>query len=130
MTPLDLWKSFVDSFASIHDGVPSDWVVEQGCYPDTEGNRKINAFLATLILEQREVLAEMLVDSRVGGIHDALVVLNDRMEDGGVYSEEGVQMEFQPFDTELYYDYICRRAGDEWPDYPSHKKAKTENNDS
>lgn len=117
MTPFELWKSFVDSFAELHDGVHRNWVVDRGAYPGTENNKASNALLAALTLEQRKVLAEMLVDARRGGIHDALVVLNDRMAlNDGAYSEAGVQMEFQPFGSELYYDYVSRKEGDEWPE--------------
>ena len=36
------------------------------------------------------------------GVHDALVILNDRMAlNDGIYSEQGVAMEFQPFGNTL-----------------------------
>ena len=116
MTSRDLWKSFVDSFAKLHDGVHRNWVVERGHYPDVNENKETNTLLAELSFEQRKVLAEMLVEARSGGVHDALVVLNDRMAlRNGRYTEGEIQMEFQPFGSELYYDYVCRQAGEEWP---------------
>ncbi len=115
MPSLELWKSFVDSFASIHDGVHQKWIVENGSYPKVGGNEKVNEFLSSLNVENREILAAMMVSARRGGVHDALVVLNDRMAiENAKYSENGVEMEFQPFGTSLYYDYVCRREGDEW----------------
>lgn len=117
MTSLELWKLFVDSFATLHDGVHRKWVAEDGRYPDTADNKEINGVLAEISHTQRQVIAEMLVRARRGGIHDALVVINDRMAvDGGRYSEGEVEMAFQPFGSELYYDYVCRREGDAWPD--------------
>ena len=115
MSSLDLWKSLVDSFASLDDGVHKKWIVENGTYPKVSGNEKINEFLSSLSIEHREVLAAMMVNARRGGVHDALVMLNDRMAiENAKYSENGVEMKFQPFGTSLYYDYVCRREGDEW----------------
>ncbi len=117
MTPFELWKSFVDSFATLHDGVHRTWVVERATYPVVEGNEPINAFLASLTPSQRELLASMLVDAREGGVHDALVVLHDRIAlNDGAYSEGGVRMEFEPFGNTLYQDYVARRVGDDWPE--------------
>ncbi|MBV8658452.1 MAG: hypothetical protein JO142_11560 [Burkholderiales bacterium] len=117
MTSLELWKSFVDAFATLHDGVHRRWVVEKGSYPSIPENQRVNELLASLSAQQREVIAEMLIDARVGGVHDALVVLNDRMAlQSGRYAENDVQMAFQPFGSELYYDYISRREGEDWPD--------------
>ena len=117
MTPLDLWKSFVDSFAHLHDGSHHSWVAERGAYPDIDENKEVNALLQTLPPEQRKIIARMLIEARYGGVHDALVVLNDRMAiNKGAYIEGGVQMEFQPYGSELYYDYVCRKEGEEWPD--------------
>jgi hypothetical protein len=115
MTPLELWKSFVESFARLHDGVHKAWVVERGQYPLNDDNAAANTLLASLTLEQRETLAEMLVRARRGGVHDALVILNDRMAlNDGAYSENGIQMEFQPFDYTLYQDYVGQRDGYDW----------------
>ena len=117
MPSLDLWKSFVDTFASLHDGVHHKWILENGAYPRVSENEKINEFLSSLSVENRGILASMMVDARRGGVHDALAVLNDRMAiENAKYSENGVEMEFQPFGTSLYYDYVCRREGDEWPE--------------
>ena len=117
MTPFDLWKSFVDSFAALHDGVHRKWIVERGTYPVVQENEAINALIASLTLPRRELLASMLVDAREGGVHDALVVLHDRLAlNEGAYSEGGVQMEFEPVGNTLYQDYVARRAGYDWPE--------------
>lgn len=116
MTPFELWKNFIDSFANLHDGVHKNWVIEKGAYPDRPENEDKNIFLCQLSFEQRQILAEMLIDARRGGVHDALVILNDRMAlNSGSYLENGIEMEFQPFGSEIYYDYIGRRMGEDWP---------------
>ena len=117
MTPAHLWKSFVDTFANLHDGVHHLWVAERGAYPGTDQNKEVNALLRELTAEQRRVIAHMLVEARYGGVHDALVVLNDRMAmNKAAYIENGVQMEFQPFGSTLYQDFVGRKEGEEWPD--------------
>jgi hypothetical protein len=113
---VELWQSFVDAFVSLHDGVYHDWVVERGKYPDFPENDQANALLAALSAGQRETLANMLVDARRGGIHDALAVLHDRIAlNDATYSERGVRMRFMPHGLTLYQDYVGRQAGDQWP---------------
>lgn len=118
MTSVELWKSLVDAFAGLHDGVHRAWVVDRGAYPDFEENQNKNDLLKSLSKEQREVLADMLIEARRGGIHDTLVVLHDRIAlNDGAYCEHGVRMELEPFGNTLYQDYVARREGDEWEDY-------------
>ena len=112
---VELWQSFVDSFASLHDGVHRNWVVERGKYPEFPENDGANTLLAALDDRQRRVLAEMLVDARRGGVHDTLVALHDRLAlNDATYSERGVVMEFMPYGHTLYQDYVARRAGESW----------------
>ncbi|HAY93610.1 MAG TPA: hypothetical protein DCY70_06880 [Shewanella sp.] len=115
MSSVELWKCFVDEFAQLHDGVFEKWVLQEGSYPNRQENSEINEFLTSLTVQQREILVKMLINARRGGIHDALVRLNDRMDcENGQYYENGIEMEFQPFGSTLYYDYVCRREGDNW----------------
>ena len=114
---LNLWKNFVDSFANLHDGLYKSSILEKGSYAQVLENQKINEFISQLTMSQREILVGMLENARIGGVHDALVVLNDRMAiNDGEYKEGGCVMEFQPFATELYYDYMGRKLGYSWPD--------------
>ncbi|WP_221033313.1 DUF6547 family protein [Actomonas aquatica] len=113
---LQLYKSVVDGFAQIHEGVHRVWVTERG-FPDLPENREKNQFLSELRPDQKEVLVQMLEEARDGGIHDTLVYLHDRMAIEGLRLREGgIEMAHEPFDTQLYYDWVCRRAGDNWPD--------------
>lgn len=117
---LQLYKEIIDLLAGLGHGVHRLWVTERGWPTGFEGdaeNRAINAFLATLSAEQKEMLAGLLESARDGGVHDALAVLHDRMAIEGLrFTEGGVEMAFEPFDTQLYYDWTCRRMGDPWPD--------------
>jgi hypothetical protein len=113
---VEIWKSLVDDFAKMSDGVQQEWITKKASYPATEENRPINVFLQSLSQEQLNIVAEMVAQARHGGIHDALVVFNDRIAlKEGQYFEGGTLMEFQPFGSELYYDYTSRKMGEEWP---------------
>ena len=72
---VELWQSFVDTFADIGDGVHRGWIMERASYPDFKENRDINDFLKALNEAQREVLTKMLIQARHGGVFDTLAVL-------------------------------------------------------
>lgn len=113
---VSLYKSIVDEFAQIHEGVHRTWVMERG-WPQKKENEDINQLLAKLNHSEKETLVKLLDDARVEGIHDTLVMLNDRMDmDGLRFVENGVEMAWQPFDSTLYYDWMCRKEKDDWPD--------------
>ena len=60
------------------------WVKGDG-FPKTEDNKAKNELLATLPPEQKGVLAEMLQDEHIAGIHDTLAYINEMMDlDGPV----------------------------------------------
>ena len=113
---LELYKQTVDGLANLHHGVHRMWVKERG-WPDLPQNKGINEFLRRLNEAEKDILVDLLENARDGGIHDVLVYLNDQMDiEGTRIVQDGVEMAHQPFDTELYYDWTCRRQGDAWPD--------------
>jgi hypothetical protein len=119
-SPLKLYKSIVDALALLGKGVYSNWVMEKGTWPDLPQNKVINVFLSKLDKNDKKVLVLLLEQARDGGIHDTLALLNDRMILEGLrFVEKGIEMPLQPFDTDLYYDWHCRKEGDPWPDEDS-----------
>jgi hypothetical protein len=48
-------------------------------------------------------------------MHDVLVFLTD-----GEYHlvRHGTELAWEPFGTEMYFDFVARSAGDEWPEEP------------
>lgn len=114
--PLELYKAFVDDLVERSPGPYARWIMEKG-WPETEENARVNKVLQELTLEQKEVFALVAQSSRDGGIHDVLVYLSEQINLNGMdISFGGVAMAKEPFDTELYYDWVCRREGDVWPD--------------
>jgi hypothetical protein len=117
VNPLDQYKMFIDGFVAIRPCVTSRWVREDREWPDLPTNQPINEFLSALTPAQKEVLASLLQEARDGGIHDALSYLTDEIHRSGLRIViDGVELPVEPFDSEMYYDWVCRREGDDWPD--------------
>ena len=112
---LDLYKSFIDGLVDRKDGVLKKWILEKG-YPDTDANKDINALLSSLSDDQKLVLAKMVTDARIGGIHDTLAYMNEKMDrEGLVLSQDGCKFPYDEFDS-MHFDFIARCEGDEWPE--------------
>jgi hypothetical protein len=114
--PLDDYKSFIDALVQHRPCVNARWVREHRPWPDSPENATINEFVASLTKEHREVLASLLQHARDGGMHDTLVHLNDAVVlDGYRLLRHGRELPQQPFGTTMYYDWVCRAEGDNWP---------------
>lgn len=115
-TPIERYKTLVDGLVGIHEGVLAKWTRDNK-WPAVEKNNNITELLSSLTPEQREVIAGVIEQAREGGIHDTLVYFNDQMCINGLrFTQDGEEVPVQPFDTQLYYDWICRLNKDEWPD--------------
>lgn len=68
---LELYKAFIDGLVERKDSMTALWVKGDG-FPKTEDNKAKNELLAALTPEQKGVLAEMLQDEHIAGIHDTL----------------------------------------------------------
>ena len=53
----------------------------------------------------------MLQDEHDAGVHETLTYLEPYS-----LSRDGVPLAFEPFDTEMHYDFVARRDGATWPD--------------
>lgn len=121
-SPLDFYKRFIDALVEIRPDVSAMWLRDKRPWPDLPENQAINAFVSNLSDDHRTILGDLLQDARDGGIHDTLAYLNDQINLGGVRLVcEGTELPVEPFGTELYYDWTCRREGDPWPDLTDEK---------
>ncbi len=112
---LKLYKAFIDGLVEQKNGVDARRILGKG-YPQTDENKEINDLLKSLTAEQKEVLAKMVQEARVGGIHDTLAYLNEMMDcDGLTLSQDGEVYPYDHFES-MHYDFICRSEGDEWPE--------------
>ena len=110
---LEYYKNFIDGLVKRKNGVLSKWIMEKG-YPNVEENRKYNELLESLSSAQKEVLAKLVQEARLGGMHDTLAYMNEMMDcDGLVLSQNGEVFPYDMFES-MHFDFICRCEGDEW----------------
>ena len=84
--------------------------------PKRMTTRQKTILFAALTPAQREVLAEILQDEHIAGIHDALAYINEMMDlDGLELYQDGESYPNDYFES-LHYDFISRCDGDEWPE--------------
>ena len=115
-TPLDQYKLFIDDMVSISDSAIAKWVVEDG-FPDLPENAQKNELLKSLSKSQKEVLAEIINDAKSSGIHDVLAYVNEKQNfDEMRIIKNNLELPVEPFNTEMFYDYIARLNGDQWPE--------------
>lgn len=113
---LAVYKEFIDRLVALRVGVITRWITEKG-WPDLPENKDINDLLAKLTPDDKRVLCKILQQGRDGGIHDVLVLLSEETNLRGLrMTKDGVEMAIEPYGTEIYYDWVCRREGDQWPD--------------
>ena len=116
-TALSEYKQFIDALAKLRPSVNARWVREKRDWPKTPKNAAINAFLATLTDEHREVLAVILQHARDTGIHDVLGYLTDEINVRGLrLVRNQVEFAVEPFELEMYHDWHMRCDGRPWPD--------------
>lgn len=108
------YKRFIDSLVKRKISVVAKRIRDGVWNPDLQApsdHKKYNQLLASLSQEQRDLIAEIVQDVRIGGIHDTLVVLEEYK-----LLRNDIELATEPYGTENYYDFIARLAGDTWPD--------------
>ena len=86
---LKLYKAFIDGLVERKDSITARWVKGDG-FPKTEDNKAKNELLATLIPEQKSIIAEMLQDEHIAGIHTTLAYINKMTDlDGLELQQDG-----------------------------------------
>ena len=113
---LELYKAFIDGLVERKDSMTALWVKGDG-FPKTEDNKAKNELLAALTPEQKGVLAEMLQDEHIAGIHDTLAYINEMMDLEGLELHQDGESYPNDYFESLHYDFISRCDGDEWPEY-------------
>ena len=109
---LELYQAFIDGLVERKDSMAALWVKGDG-FPKTEDNKAKNELLATLPPEQKGVLAEMLQDEHIAGIHDTLAYINEMMDLDGLELRQDGESIPNDYCESLHYDFISRCDGDE-----------------
>lgn len=134
MEGLDFYKEFVDRCVDLlgkkYGGcINARCMREKKRMHDDSATSKYNVFFDILSDEQLELLAEYLDNTFQAAIHDFLAMFYDNyLNDDNIklikanndvelrLPDNCIEMPVDPFDTEIYYDFICRCSGDNWPE--------------
>ena len=82
----------------------------------SEQDARMRSVIQNLDDTQREVFAELIQRSRESGIHDTLAYLTDEINlQEMTISRHGTVLAVEPYGSEMYYDWVSRLNGDEWP---------------
>lgn len=112
---LELYKKFIDGLVEQKESVTARWIMEDG-FPKNGDNEEENKLLQELTPEQKRILAKIVQNERIGGMHDALAYMDEMMDlDGLVLQQEGVEYPHDYFES-MHFDFIGRCEGDEWPE--------------
>jgi hypothetical protein len=115
--PIDAYKAIIDQLVretshSVHETL----IVEQGVWLNAPDAEAANAFVRSLSVEQRRMLARLVHDERTGAIHDALALLTWWISSRRVaLTFQGEPMPVELSGEGLNGDYIGRLNGWEWP---------------
>lgn len=100
--------------------------IANGQWPAVPGKNTIQDLLNILTEEQRQLIVSIIARARHGGIHDTLRYLNESHENDGLrVIRHGVEIAFEPYGSEMYYDWTFRAAGGAWPDHQLEEKYRT-----
>lgn len=112
---LELYKSFVDGLVERKESITARRVLSEGL-PNTADNAQDNQVLSTMSKEQRELVAKLLTQERISGMHDTLSYINELMDlEDLKLIQYGEALDNNNFES-LHYDFMCRLEGDEWPE--------------
>ena len=118
-TPLEEYQRFIDELVEVSrwkylsksvraDEVQRDHALEK---------QEKEEWITSLTPERRWILGQMLEEARHSGMHDGLSYPYDSMKlEGLQISRNGVELVSDPYGSELYYDWVCRREGSRWPE--------------
>lgn len=113
---LSAYHDFVDALVSRRECVLANRIASGTPWLSSSSLAEFNSLIDQLNSEQRLLVSKLLTMPREGGIHDSLVVLSERMNTRALQLvEAGVQLPFEPHGTEIYFDWVARCAGEEWP---------------
>lgn len=112
---LELYKSFVDGLVERKESITARRILSEGL-PNTADNAQDNQILSTMSQEQRELLAKLLTQERISGMHDTLSYINELIDlEDLKLIQDGEALDNNNFES-LHYDFISRLEGDELPE--------------
>lgn len=119
---LNYYHNFIDGLTKLNTSIYANWVLGNG-WPKVEENKGINNLLSRLSQADKEVISRILEDAQLSAIHDTLVYLTDNEYK---LVHDTVEIANEPYGTTMYWDYMARKDGSEWPTNQLDKKYSTQ----
>lgn len=114
--PLAAYQEFIDALVERRECVIAERFERSHPWPEGAALARFNSLLDSLTHEQRDGFAQLLRLAREGGIHDVLVVLSELQNLKGLrFSQGEVEWPHEPYGTEMFFDWVARKEGQEWP---------------
>jgi len=116
-TPSEAYKAIIDQLVEETSGVAERLLREEGIFSRAPGAKLENAFVKSMTAEQRNLLAEMIHQERIGAIGLVLSTLTWWLlsRDVGL-TFHGKPMPFELSGMGIHGDYIGRLNDWEWPE--------------
>jgi len=108
------YKEFIDSIVNLRPSIIAHQV-RTGIWnlESKPEDVPFNQLLASLSIQQRELISEMIQHAVDAAIEDILIFMTDR---GYLLNRLGIDLAVEPFDSKTYFDFASRCAGKAWPD--------------
>jgi hypothetical protein len=114
LDPVYEHKAIIEEFVRRTPAISSRLVRQEGIYSKAIHKKHLNALVEKLNPEDRELLAQMLEDERIGALHDSLVILNEACLEGLKLIKEGEEIPSEPYGYTMFHEYMIVLEDEDW----------------
>lgn len=114
LDPINEHKAIIEEFVRRTPSISSRLVRQEGIYSKATHKKRLNALVEKLNPEDRELLAQMLEDERLGALHDSLVILNDASLKGLQLMKAGEIIPPEPYGYTMFQEYMTVLEDGDW----------------
>lgn len=115
MDPTDEHKRFIDTLVKYTPSLSSRLVRDKCIFSKAPDEKPYNEFVRRLSPDDRELLAQMLQNERIGAFHDALVHLHEAcVLNGWKITKDNNEIPSEPFGYTMFQEYITVLEDGSW----------------
>jgi hypothetical protein len=116
MKPIEEHKALVEAMVKRTPSLGATLIRTEGIFSKAKNHQHLNALVAKLGAEERELLAQMLEQEKRDGIFEALVHLSEACAlEGLKLVKDGEEIPSEPFGYTLFEEYIgLLQADGDW----------------
>jgi hypothetical protein len=111
-TNLEFYHEFIDYFVNLRDSINIRRIENNSLH---QFDSDTNQFISSLNTTQKKQLISLLQSERDNALHSVLVFFNEELNNEMKILQKSNELPLEPYGTELFYDFVCRLNGDEWP---------------